>query len=81
MLSMYRNELSPKKVNPLRFAESKGSLIFVVNLIETLPNCSIVLLGDDGATNHHHHHRQWHQLQTAFARVLNELERSQKKGK
>ena len=56
--NVYRNELSPKKVHPLRFAESEGSLIFVVNLIETLPNCSIVLLGDDGATNHNYNHRQ-----------------------
>ena len=32
-------------------------------------------LGDDGATNHLHHHRQ---LQTAQARVLDELGRNQK---
>ena len=30
-------------------------------------------LEDNGATNHHHHHRQRHQLQTALARVLDEL--------
>ena len=30
-------------------------------------------LGDNGATNHHHHHHQCHQLQTALARVLDEL--------
>ena len=30
-------------------------------------------MGDNGATNHHHHHRQRHQLQTALARVLDEL--------
>ena len=30
-------------------------------------------LGDNGATNHHHHRRQCHQLQTALARVLDEL--------
>ena len=36
-------------------------------------------LGDDGTTNHYHHHRQCHQLQTALARVLDEIERNQKK--
>ena len=30
-------------------------------------------LGYNGATNHHHHDRQCHQLQTALARVLDEL--------
>ena len=30
-------------------------------------------LGGNGATNHNHHHRQCHQLQTALARVLDEL--------
>ena len=35
-------------------------------------------LGSNGATIHHHHHRQSHQLQTALARVLDELERNQK---
>ena len=36
-------------------------------------------LKDDGTTNHHHHHRQCHQLQTALAQVLDELERNQKR--
>ena len=38
-------------------------------------------LGDNGTTNHHHHQRQCHQLQTALARVLDELERNQEQGK
>ena len=52
--------------------------------ISTFLNCSgpsssktparaVGSLGDNGATNHHHHHRQCHQLQTALARVLDEL--------
>ena len=42
--------------------------------------CRAGILGDNGgATNHLHHHRQCHQLQTALARVLNELERNPKK--
>ena len=35
--------------------------------------------GDDGETNNHSHQRQCHQLQTAVARVLDELERNPKK--
>ena len=35
-------------------------------------------LRDNGTTNHHHHHRQCHQLQTALARVLNEVGKNQK---
>ena len=33
----------------------------------------VASLRENGATNHHHHHRQCHQLQTALARVLDEL--------
>ena len=36
-------------------------------------------MGDNGATNHHHHHCQCHQLQTALARALDELEKNHKK--
>ena len=44
-------------------------------------NATFWSLGDNGATNHHHYHRHCNQLQTALARVLDELEGNQKKGK
>ena len=43
-------------------------IIVIVIIIELFEVLEI-----NGATNHHHHHRQCRQLQTALARVLDEL--------
>ena len=52
-----------------RFCPLHSKNVFVLVLAHLEPELELF----EVTTNHHHHHRQCNQLQTALARVLNEL--------
>ena len=59
--------------NPVGFILNLREVMAFGEKGETSVRSLLEIMGDNGVTSHHHHHRQRYQLQTAPARVLDEL--------